>query len=170
MNEPANIKSMFSDTIVDALRVFPGAKVVALNKPLFCNHCDKDLIREYERLCQSASVAELVALLKKRRGGIVGRTWPSGGRDWCCHACGRGAAMKMIGRRLPAPTPLSRFWIRWQRGRKDGDANLRRTLVSVCPDKRRQVDHEGVAGQARLDARREILSCARASASGFDWQ
>ena len=126
MNEPANIKSMFSDTIVDALRVFPGAKVVALNKPLFCNHCDKDLIREYERLCQSASVAELVALLKKRRGGIVRRTWPSGGRDWCCHACGRGICSDEDDRKATACADAFKPLLdSGQRGRKGNDTNLR---------------------------------------------
>jgi len=91
MNESINVQAMFSDATADALRVFPGAKVVALNKPLFCNHCDKDLIGEYECLYQSAPVADLVALLKKRRGRIVFRTWLGGERDWCCHSCGREA-------------------------------------------------------------------------------
>jgi len=90
MNGSANVKPMFSDAAGDALRIFPGAKVVVLNKPLFCNHCDKHLIREYERLYQSAPVSDLVALLKQRRGGVVRRTWPGGGQDWGCHACGRG--------------------------------------------------------------------------------
>src|SRR5215475_14113117 len=89
MNESINVQAMFSDATADALRVFPGAKVVALNKPLFCNHCDKDLIGQYECLYQSAPVADLVAMLNKSRGVIVPRTWPDGRREWACHVCGR---------------------------------------------------------------------------------
>src|SRR5262249_23880448 len=87
MNESTNVQAMFSDATVDVLRVFPGAK--ALKKPLFCNPCDKALIAQYECLYQSAPVADLVALLNKRRGVIVPRTWPDGRREWACHVCGR---------------------------------------------------------------------------------
>jgi hypothetical protein len=91
MNEPANVQTMFSDITVDVLRSFPGAKLAALNKPLFCSHCDKGLSQEYDRLYLTpAPMAELIVLLKKRRGEIVRRIWPDNGRqDWMCHTCGR---------------------------------------------------------------------------------
>jgi hypothetical protein len=73
----------------DVLDIFPGAKVIAENKPLFCKYCDKDLIPEWDQLHQDAPVSKLVKLLERRRGRIVERVWSDGHRDWMCHGCGR---------------------------------------------------------------------------------
>ena len=54
------------------LAAFPDAKVIALHKPLRCDHCAGDLVPEW------------------RRGGkIVERTWPDGRKEWACRYCGR---------------------------------------------------------------------------------
>jgi hypothetical protein len=59
-------------SVDDVLGVFPGAKIVAEDKPLFCKHCDKDYIPEW------------------RRGGrIVEARWPDGRVTLQCHYCGR---------------------------------------------------------------------------------
>jgi hypothetical protein len=59
----------------DVLAVFPGAKVVAKDKPLACRHCNRDHIPAW------------------RRGGkIVARVWPDGRREWACSYCGRDTA------------------------------------------------------------------------------
>jgi hypothetical protein len=59
-------------TVVDVLAVFPGAKVIAKDKPLSCVHCSKENVPEW------------------RRGGkIVEIVEPDGSRAWCCHFCGR---------------------------------------------------------------------------------
>ena len=71
------------------LRVFTGGKIVAEKRPLFCHHCDPTLLREYEERYDAAPVAELVALIDKRRGNIVEAVWPDGRREWQCHRCGR---------------------------------------------------------------------------------
>jgi len=76
--------------------VFQGAKVIANNKPLFCRHCDSELIPEYQRLWDAkAPVSELVAVLDSRHGEIVERTWPDGRREWACHFCGRAVSETM---------------------------------------------------------------------------
>jgi len=82
--------STFSDPVPDALRLFPGAKIMATDKPLFCRHCDKDLTAQWDRLYATSSVKELVALLETRPGKVVERSWPDGRREWACHFCGRG--------------------------------------------------------------------------------
>ena len=80
-------------TLANVAAVFRGAKVVAVNKPLFCRHCDKDLLVDYDRIYASrAPVAELVQLLCSRRGKIIERTWPDR-RDWGCSNCGRRAGV-----------------------------------------------------------------------------
>jgi hypothetical protein len=78
-------------TVADVLREFRGAKVIAENKPLFCDHCDEVLKAHYKREYESgAPVKELVRLIEKRRGRITRRTWPDGRPDeWACHRCGR---------------------------------------------------------------------------------
>ena len=76
MGEPAKAIQLFSDVVRDALQIFPGAKVFAVNKPLCCQHCDKDHVPSW------------------RRGGkIVERVWPDGRREWACHFCGRAARL-----------------------------------------------------------------------------
>jgi len=61
-----------TDFIATVLYLFPGAKVVALNKRLCCQYCDKDHVPTW------------------RRGGkIVERRFPDGRREWACHFCGR---------------------------------------------------------------------------------
>jgi hypothetical protein len=72
-----------------ALEIFGGGRVCVENKPLFCPHCDADLLHEYHDQYQTAPVKELVALPKKRTTRIVERKWPDGRRNWGCHACGR---------------------------------------------------------------------------------
>ena len=80
--------------------LFPGAKVVAEDKPLFCNHCNKALALEYERIYYTAPVAHvesevsLTDLIHQRRSEIVKRIWPDGSSDWMCHACGRKARVE----------------------------------------------------------------------------
>jgi hypothetical protein len=59
-------------TVADVLAVFPGAKVVAEDKPLLCRRCNRDHIPAW------------------RRGGkIVERVWPDGRKEWACDYCGR---------------------------------------------------------------------------------
>jgi hypothetical protein len=58
-------------TVADALRVFPGAKVIPpliedLTKPKSCEHC-----------------------VGNKHAKIVKRTWANGKWDWMCHRCGR---------------------------------------------------------------------------------
>ncbi len=69
--------------------VFGGGRVCVEDKPLFCPHCDRDLLKEYRRLYDTAPVSELIALIKKRTTRIVERKWPDGRREWQCHGCGR---------------------------------------------------------------------------------
>jgi hypothetical protein len=71
-----------------ALEIYPGAKIVAENKPLFCRHCDKGLVEQYQRLYSTAQISMLVALLYQSHGKIVERVWPDR-REWACHYCGR---------------------------------------------------------------------------------
>jgi hypothetical protein len=62
-------------TAVDVLSAFPGARVVAEDKPTRCEHC-----------------AKLKRLPEWRRdGNIVERTWPNGRREWACSHCGHVA-------------------------------------------------------------------------------
>jgi len=71
-------------------KVFGGGRIAVENKPLFCKHCDRELIPEYERLWNAhAPVKELVAVLEKRQGRIVKRIWPNGKQNWGCAFCGR---------------------------------------------------------------------------------
>ncbi len=63
------------DTVTLVLRTFPGAKIVAMDKPLSCRPCTKDSVPSW------------------RRGGkIVQVIEPSGAPAWLCHYCGRRAA------------------------------------------------------------------------------
>ena len=63
-------------TATDVVRVFEGARVIAENKPISCQYCDKQNIPDW------------------RRGGeIIQRIWPDGRHDWACHLCGRAAAV-----------------------------------------------------------------------------
>lgn len=74
----------------EIIQIFGGGSIVAEDRPLFCEHCDSELIPEYERLrIEGAAVKELAALLEKRRSKIVEATWPNGRRQWQCHSCGR---------------------------------------------------------------------------------
>lgn len=86
-------------------REFPGAKIkiIASNKPLFCQHCDPKLIPEYRRRYDAgAPVADLVAILDHRRGKIIERTWPDR-REWACHRCGRELFTNKKGARANVP-------------------------------------------------------------------
>ena len=71
------------------LEIFGGGRICVLDKPLFCPHCDEDLLSKYKRSYDKAPVSELVALIKNRTTRIVERKWPDGRRDWGCHGCGR---------------------------------------------------------------------------------
>ena len=53
-------------TLADVLGTFPGARILATNKPDSCPHCEAN---EHAR--------------------IVVAIWPSGKSEWICHACGR---------------------------------------------------------------------------------
>src|SRR5262249_51066315 len=64
--------------VVDTLRLFPGAEILAVDKPLFCRRCDKDLVLEWDRLYATAPMRDLVVFLEKRRGKVVERIWPDG--------------------------------------------------------------------------------------------
>jgi len=65
---------LLSDAVAEVLRVFPGAKIVATDKPLFCVHCKKDYVPAL------------------RRGGkIIPRIEADGRHVWGCHYCGREA-------------------------------------------------------------------------------
>jgi hypothetical protein len=75
MAEPAKVIQLFPDVVADALRVFPGAKIVAVGRPTICQHCDKKAVP-----------------LWRRGGKIVERTAPDGQRAWACHFCGRSAS------------------------------------------------------------------------------
>lgn len=70
----AEKKSYSGITVQDVLDLFPGARIVAENKPQLCGHCSKDNVPEW-----------------RRGGNIVPRTWPDGRAEWCCHFCGRAA-------------------------------------------------------------------------------
>ena len=76
-------------TAVNAtLAEFPGAKLIAAEKPLFCDHCDRRVIPQYRRAYTAGSpTRELVAILGRRRGKIIERTWSNGRREWACHYC-----------------------------------------------------------------------------------
>jgi len=86
-----NVAKLPDDAVANALELFPGAKVVAMNKPLFCTHCDKGLVAKWERVYPTSSAKDLVALLAQRRGRVIERVWLVGRRDWACHFCGRAA-------------------------------------------------------------------------------
>ena len=59
-------------TIADVLKVFPGSKVIAIDRPLRCQHCEGETVPKW------------------RRGGrIVLVKEPDGTRRWGCHNCGR---------------------------------------------------------------------------------
>jgi hypothetical protein len=59
-------------TVADVLAVFPGARIVAENKPRFCAYCSKDGVPAW------------------RRGGkIVQVTEVDAAPAWACHYCGR---------------------------------------------------------------------------------
>src|SRR5262249_47476569 len=60
------------DVWSDILRVFPGAKVIVVKRPLACQHCSGESVPKW-----------------RCRGKVVGRTWPDGRRESACHYCGR---------------------------------------------------------------------------------
>ncbi len=62
-----------SDAVKAALEVFRGAKIIARDKPLFCEHC--------------LNSVETPAW--RRKGKMVLVTWPDGTERWQCHFCGR---------------------------------------------------------------------------------
>lgn len=69
MSEPARV---LVDLVTEVLRVFPGAKVVAMDKPLACSQCSKEAVPAW------------------RRGGKIVRREDADGRQvWACHYCGR---------------------------------------------------------------------------------
>lgn len=69
-----------------ALRLL-NARLVLRDKPLFCRHCDPELLAEYRH---GASAKRVVQMLGRRNGvKVVLRKWPDGRRDWMCHRCGR---------------------------------------------------------------------------------
>lgn len=79
----------------DVIQVFGGGIIEAKDRPLFCAHCDSELIPEYQGLWNAhAPTDDLVAVLEKRRGKIVEATWPNGRRQWQCSYCGRAAKVK----------------------------------------------------------------------------
>src|SRR5688500_9741409 len=79
--------------------IFRGAKVVAVNRPLFCPSCDKFLSTEYQKAFDAgAPVRDLVGILSRRRGKTVHRELPDGRTDWACSCCGR-AAKNLVGKR-----------------------------------------------------------------------
>jgi len=74
----------------EIIQIFGGGNIVAEHKPLFCKHCDQELISEYDCLeAEHASVKDLGKVLKRRLGSIVKVTWPNGRCYWGCHHCGR---------------------------------------------------------------------------------
>src|SRR5215467_1595446 len=76
--------------VADILKLFPGAEVVATERPLFCRDCDKALIADRERPYSAvSSVKDLVSLLDQRKSRIVQKTWPDGRGEWICSHCGR---------------------------------------------------------------------------------
>ena len=78
-------------TVERVQQVFGGSQIGVEKKPLFCSHCDREFIPEYERLWnEHAPVKVLVAVLEKRRSRIIEAAWPNGRRQWQCHFCGRG--------------------------------------------------------------------------------
>jgi len=78
------------DSITSALELFPGAEVVATERPLFCRDCDKALIADRERpYSEVSSIKDLVSLLDQRKSRIVQKTWPDGHGEWICSHCGR---------------------------------------------------------------------------------
>ena len=87
----SKVAKLHPDSVLDTFRLFPGAKVVAVDKPLFCRHCDKDLVHKWDRLYATAPAKDLVVFLETRRGKIVERIWPDGRREFACHYCGRRA-------------------------------------------------------------------------------
>jgi hypothetical protein len=72
----------------EVLEILCG-KIIAESRPLFCSHCDKELIREWDRLYQDAPVSRLIGLVGQRRGKIAERIWPDGSVAWGCSYCGR---------------------------------------------------------------------------------
>jgi hypothetical protein len=93
--DQARDRDHVGETVRSVVEVLDGAKIMAKNKPLFCAHCDSDLVPEYKRLWNAGTLAkELLAVLERRKGKIVERVWPNGQRNWGCHYCGRGAKPK----------------------------------------------------------------------------
>jgi len=71
MSDPARV---VIDLANEVLQVFPGAKIVAMDKRLACSQCSKESIQIW------------------RRGGkIVQREEADGRLVWACHYCGREA-------------------------------------------------------------------------------
>jgi len=65
-------------TAANVLQVFCGGRVLAENKPIGCQYCDKQNIPAW------------------RRGGeIVQRIWPNRRSDWGCHFCGRASGTRI---------------------------------------------------------------------------
>jgi hypothetical protein len=74
MSEPAKVIPLFPDAVAAVLRTFPGAKIIAIDKPLSCKPCSGGSIPS------------------RRRGGkIVQVIEPDGAPAWRCHYCGRRA-------------------------------------------------------------------------------
>ena len=79
----------------EVIEIFAGGTILAKDKPLFCPHCDSELIAEYHRLWNAhAAMDDLVAVLEQRRGKIVEAIWPNGSRQWQCGYCGRAVLVK----------------------------------------------------------------------------
>jgi hypothetical protein len=76
-------------TAADVLEVFPCASVVAENKPLFCRHCDKDLMPEYAGSLEFRRASKGPGRRAGRRGKIVPIIEVDGTPAWSCHYCGR---------------------------------------------------------------------------------
>ena len=121
--------SLRADLIGLALREFPGAKIVAINRPLFCRHCDGALAADYARANDTGRPAsELVSLLNMRRSYIVERVW----RDWTnwgCQRCGREIPVQKKGARGNVPQkgePYAKWTIAKPRAQAKGQEHGRR--------------------------------------------
>ena len=73
----------------EVIQALGGGNIVAENKPLFCSHCDKDLIPQYDGAYAHAPMSEFMELLSKRQGKITRVTWSNGWSYWGCGNCGR---------------------------------------------------------------------------------
>src|SRR5262245_4733038 len=91
-------------TVLDVLNLFPGARVIAKDKPAFCPHCRKEseglrgnkvtlITTDYDiggNVRRRAVQKDRLETPKWRRDGkIVLREWPDGRIEWACLFCGR---------------------------------------------------------------------------------